>query len=66
MSLVSGCIIDDLAGFRDASGMSVLHLAVHSGCMSMLALLLERSPPDCWQVSHSAVASPSSAAMLLL
>lgn len=41
----------DIAKFRDASGMGLLHLAVRSGSLGVLATLLEQCSADGWQVS---------------
>lgn len=65
MSLVSDGTVDQLAAFNDASGMGVLHLAVRSGCLSILSLLLERSSPKCWQVSFSTLSKLSSFVLLV-
>lgn len=37
--------------FRDASGMGLLHLAVRSGSLSVLEILLEECSVNDWQVS---------------
>jgi len=47
-------ILDDaklLGGYREASGMGLLHLAVRSGNMEVLAAMLEEADAECWQVS---------------
>lgn len=40
----------ELGTFRDASGMGLLHLAVRSGSMAVLATLLKNSSVTVWQV----------------
>lgn len=37
--------------YRDASGMGLLHLAVRSGNLGVLEILLEDCNADSWQVS---------------
>ena len=51
MSLLSQKDSHELANFRDASGMGLLHLAVRSGSLSVLQALLEGCSVRDWQVS---------------
>ena len=51
MSLLSQEDSHDIAKFRDASGMGLLHLAVRSGSPCILETLLEECSADDWQVS---------------
>ena len=43
--------MQQVAAFRDAAGMGMLHLAVRSGNTSLIAVLLEACDTDIWQVS---------------
>lgn len=51
MSLLPQKDSPGLGMYRDASGMGLLHLAVRSGSLGMLATLLEDCNADAWQVS---------------